>query len=540
MASKDCIHEFFWMSFLTDQSKGSHNLVEELTYRRALRMALDILNCCAPTEEDSSSKGRRAKPATHKETAEEYSATLMASHHQLSSAENGQKRKRRDKTSNAPQTALIKNKCNVSSRENAAEASSCKSFACRLRPRQSNKELDSQCCPSISKTKIPGTPPKDVQRKPFPKCSGVRKSPRFLKKDLGHLQGRDKSGMECHSPSPVSLSIQRESIPNSTPNSCPRLTQRGKKSTAIPGLRRALVVSPVKHASTNLADHSLEQEEAPPKKCSKASDGSRCLEDAEGIFRQQQHAALSVSQERQCRSCPKILNCGLTPDGLVLEHKEENHQSSNVNTARNFQFQDLEDEGLESTSDLSLRLSPKRESSLSPAFRDEEEEEELPSILLHQVFLQGAQDLSSNSFFISFKNLKHFDCEEKQILIDKARENYCGEINWCIDLISDYRIRVETYLEDDGQQELVVNYLREVYQEVGAKRLRLRNGDSIRLILDVLFPEAIIYAISAVDHIDYKKAEEKYKRGPLVTQREREIFEEEILEKKKRRHLQCE
>lgn len=48
---------------------------------------------------------------------------------------------------------------------------------------------------------------------------------------------------------------------------------------------------------------------------------------------------------------------------------------------------------------------------------------------------------------------------------------------------------IETYLEDDGQQELVVNYLHEVYQEVGARRLRLRNGDSVRLILDVLFPE---------------------------------------------------
>lgn len=48
---------------------------------------------------------------------------------------------------------------------------------------------------------------------------------------------------------------------------------------------------------------------------------------------------------------------------------------------------------------------------------------------------------------------------------------------------------IETYLEDDEQQELVINYLREVYQEVGTKKLRLRNGDSIRLILDVLFPE---------------------------------------------------
>lgn len=337
----NCIHEFFWMSFFTDQSQRSHNLVEELTYRRALRIALDILK----TEEDNSSKGRRAKPAACKETAEEYSTTLMASQQQLSSSEKGQRRKRRDKTSNAPQAALIKTKRNVSSREKAEEASACKPFACSLRSHRRNGQLDDQCRHSISKTKIPGTPPKDIQRKPSPTCHVVRKSPRFLKEDLGHLQERDKSGMECCSLSPVSLRVQRESTPISTPNSCPRLTRRGKKSTATPGLRRVLVVSPVKHASTNLADHSLEQEEAPQKKRSKASDGSRCLENSEGIFRQQHHASLPVSQERQCGFCPKILNCGLISDGLVLEHKEENHQSSNVNAAQNFQLQYLENEG---------------------------------------------------------------------------------------------------------------------------------------------------------------------------------------------------
>ncbi|XP_066492438.1 PWWP domain-containing DNA repair factor 3A isoform X2 [Tiliqua scincoides] len=673
--------------------KRNHKPVEELTYRRALLTALNILNCGSPAEEDSPSKGRRAKLATCKDTEEGQLTTLMASHEQLSTSENAQKRKRREKTSNAPQAALLTNKCNVSSRQNTEEASTCKPFGCNLRPHQSNGELDSQCPHSISKTKIQRTPPKDVQHKPLPKSSVGKKSPRSLKKNVRH-QKRDESGGECRSPSPASLHLRRTSTPASH-NCRPRLTQRSKKSTPKPGLRRVLVISPVKHASTNLADYSLGQEETPPKKYSKASDGSRCLGDSERTCRRQHRASLSASQERQCRCCPKALNCGPSLDGLVLEHKEKENQSSD-NTFQNFQLQDLEDEGLESTSDLSLRLSPEKESSFSSAFRDEDEEEEeelpsIPSILLHQepcsfeagmlvwcklrsypywpavvkrvkqkakkasvLFIEKNLDNKKLGFFISFKNLKHFDCEEKQMLIDKARENYCGEINWCIDLITDYRIRVgchsfmgslleycaddmsypvrkeahqnlfqmsflkmeeedfkesllevmpakpakkvlpdrmrpardkaneklvefivkakgadkhlqailkcekqsqwlkefldpppylnciETYLEDDGQQELVVNYLREVYQEVGTKKLRLRNGDSIRLILDVLFPEAIIYAISAVDHIDYKKAEEKYKRGPLVTQREREIFEEEILEKKRRRHLQCE
>ncbi|XP_015273519.1 PREDICTED: PWWP domain-containing protein MUM1-like, partial [Gekko japonicus] len=253
-------------------------------------------------------------------------------------------------------------------------------------------------------------------------------------------------------------------------------------------------------------------------------------------------------------------------------------------------------------------------------------------------------------FFTSLRNLKHFDCEEKQTLIDKARES-SQDINWCINLIADYRIRlccrsftgtlleycaddmscpvrkesrhnlsqmtfpqieevgsedpppeatppkpprkvlpdrtraardranekivefivkakgadehlrailksekesqwwkkflkvsphmtpIETYLEDDDQQERVVEYLKKVYREVVAKPLPFVTGD--KFILDVLFPEAIIFAISAVDQIDYKKAEQKYIRGPVLSQREKEIFEEEISEKKRKQRLQA-
>ncbi|NXG72213.1 MUM1 protein, partial [Baryphthengus martii] len=237
------------------------------------------------------------------------------------------------------------------------------------------------------------------------------------------------------------------------------------------------------------------------------------------------------------------------------------------------------------------------------------------------------------TFSVPLKNLKHFDCEEKQNLIERAKEDYRQEIEWCIRLISDYRIRVgchsftgsfleyfaadisypvrkegyrgpvqmtfpkeaeenvaespsetsppkppkkllpdrsraardrankkivefivktkgaeehllailksrkqsrwlkeflnssqyvtcvETYLEDEEQLDLVVNYLKEVYHGIDAKNLRRIGGDGIKLISDVLLPEAIIYAISAVDDIDYKKAEEKYIKGPSVSKR---------------------
>ncbi|NXK90373.1 MUM1 protein, partial [Formicarius rufipectus] len=239
----------------------------------------------------------------------------------------------------------------------------------------------------------------------------------------------------------------------------------------------------------------------------------------------------------------------------------------------------------------------------------------------------------SLSFSVSLKSLKHFDCEEKQELIERAKENYPREIEWCIQLILDYRIRVgchsftgsfleyfaadisypvrkggyqsaeqmtfpntaeedlgesssdntpqkplrkllpdrskaardrenkklvefivktkgaeehllgilksgkqsrwlekflnsrrymtcvETYLEDEEQLDLVVDYLKEVYREMDTTNLHQILGDGIKFISDVLLPEAIIYAIAAVDEIDYKKAEEKYIKGPPVSKR---------------------
>ncbi|NWU13024.1 MUM1 protein, partial [Cephalopterus ornatus] len=248
----------------------------------------------------------------------------------------------------------------------------------------------------------------------------------------------------------------------------------------------------------------------------------------------------------------------------------------------------------------------------------------------------------SSSFSVSLKSLKHFDCEEKQELIERAKENYPQEIEWCIQLIRDYWVRVgcrsftgsfleyfaadisypvrkqghqsevemtfpsveeedlgesssenspqkplrrllpdrsraardrenkklvefivktkgaeehllgilksrkksrwlkkflnsywyvtrvETYLEDEEQLELVFDYLKEVYREMDTTNLRQILGDGIKFISDVLLPEAIIYAIAAVYDIDYKKAEEKYIKGPPVTKRERELFDEQI------------
>ncbi|XP_030076211.1 PWWP domain-containing DNA repair factor 3A isoform X2 [Microcaecilia unicolor] len=351
---------------------------------------------------------------------------------------------------------------------------------------------------------------------------------------------------------------------------------------------------------------------------------------------------------------------------------------------------DFEEKGEFLSSDLSMEFSLSEAPSCSSTWVDEdkEEDEELPSILLQQeplsvepgmlvwckfqkypywpavvrnvkrkrkkatiVFIEESLSDPTNknkSLSVGLRTLKHFDCEEKRTLTDKAKEDYGKAIDWCIALIQDYRIRIgcgsfvgsfedyctadisypvrrevnqgslmvfpviereteeesqsetspakqqsskkmlpdrtraardkaneklvnyimknkkvekhllaimkgkkksrwfqdflntsqslnciETYLEDEEQCEMVVTYLKSVCDQMSSSLETLKNGDRTRFTLDVLLPEAVICAISAVDKISYERAEEKYMRGPSVSKREREIFEKKILEEKK-------
>lgn len=268
------------------------------------------------------------------------------------------------------------------------------------------------------------------------------------------------------------------------------------------------------------------------------------------------------------------------------------------------------------------------------------------------LFIEGDMDPKGRGITVSLRRLKHFDCKEKQALLNTAKEDFDQAIGWCVSLITDYRVRlgcgsfagsfleyyaadisypvrksiqqdvlgtkfpplskgepeapvggsppgrrppcrkvlpdrsraardranqklveyivkakgaeshlrailrsrrpsrwlhsflssgqhvtcVETYLEDEDQLERVVQYLQGVCQEAGSEALARANGDPVRFILDVLLPEAVICAISAVDAVDYKTAEEKYIKGPSPSYREKEIFDNQLLEERSRRH----
>ncbi|XP_068090102.1 PWWP domain-containing DNA repair factor 3A isoform X2 [Hyperolius riggenbachi] len=94
---------------------------------------------------------------------------------------------------------------------------------------------------------------------------------------------------------------------------------------------------------------------------------------------------------------------------------------------------------------------------------------------------------------------------------------------------------LETYIEDEAQVEVVVSYLQSLCDNMSRESKKLMNGDQTKFILEVMLPEAVVYAISATNNISYENAEKKFLDGPLLSKRERKLFEERILDKKKAR-----
>nr|XP_046239764.1 PWWP domain-containing DNA repair factor 3A [Scatophagus argus] len=100
---------------------------------------------------------------------------------------------------------------------------------------------------------------------------------------------------------------------------------------------------------------------------------------------------------------------------------------------------------------------------------------------------------------------------------------------WLRSFMSANRRRVvNIYLEDDQQLDQVYWYLSELYTTAVATAPCLtvvKSMERVPFVLDVLLPEAIIYAIAGVDNVSVKKAEEKYLKGRCISNRERQEFD---------------
>ncbi|XP_009882849.1 PREDICTED: PWWP domain-containing protein MUM1 [Charadrius vociferus] len=682
-----------------DQRNNSSEAVEELKYRRSLKIALDILNQnVSPREVPPSEEGPNTQLSQENKAGSLSSTPLRRCRllfHSKEKLEPETSKKKREQKNNAnlktdtkKQTQKASFVLEESTKANERGANPSK---CRTGDLCNTSNSDSQNC------KIPESESLANQKRIKPGLltkSQIGNKVALKPKEEKSEQGRKRRGVGSpvshrnNFPRDQAQPLAEEGSPRSVPCQSDTVVPVRRTNTRSQP-RRTLLDSSSQSASDDLEKSISSESESLAKQLSGRKKPAS-LKRSNG--EQETGVTLSPYRKRKCRNCPEPSpgpsNCDTLSDGFPSQLKEEENRNTShvvMNKVKQFQLPDFEeDEGPES-SDLSSKIvSPESLSRLSALVDEEEEDEELPSILSHQepqsieegilvwcklrrypywpavvknvkrkhrkacvLFIEGNTNDKKKGFSVSLKSLKHFDCEEKQDLIERAKEDYRQEIEWCIRLISDYRIRVgchsftgsfleyfaadisypvrkegyqglapitfpntagedveesssetspqkpskkllpdrtraardkankkivefivktkgaeehllailksrkqsrwlkeflnssqyvtcvETYLEDEEQLDLVVNYLKDVYREIGAKNLHQINGDGIKFISDVLLPEAIIYAISAVDDIDYKKAEEKYIKGPSVSKREREIFDEEILGRKK-------
>ncbi|KAF1623589.1 UNVERIFIED_CONTAM: PWWP domain-containing protein MUM1, partial [Eudyptes pachyrhynchus] len=619
----------------SDQRNNSSEAVEELKYRRSLKIALDILNQNGSARQVPPSEGGRNTRLSQESNAGSLSSTplrrcwsLFHSKEQLEPETSKKKREQKNSPSLKTDTKKQNQKGSFILEESAkAHESGTNPSRCGTGDLHNTSNSDSQNC------KVPESKSLPRQKKIKPRVLTKSKpgSKVSLKpKEEERKQGRKRPG-GAGSPVSCGNDFPKDQARPLAEEGSP-LTDPCKSDAAVP-VRRANTRSQPRRT---LLDSS----------CNSASDDleKRISSESESLAKQ-------LAGRRKPVSLKRI--------------NGEQETGATVSSYRKRKCRRLE------PSDLSSKIvSSESLSRLSALVDDEEEDEELPSILSHQepqsieegilvwcklrrypywpavvknvkrkhrkacvLLIEGNTNDKKKGFSVSLKNLKHFDCEEKQDLIARAKEDYRQEIEWCIRLISDYRIRVgchsftgsfleyfaadisypvrkegyqglvqmafpnaaeedveesssetspqkpykkllpdrtraardkankkivefivktkgaeehllailksrkqsrwlkeflnssqyvtcvETYLEDEEQLDLVVNYLKEVYRAIDTKNLHQIDGDGIKFISDVLLPEAIIYAISAVDDIDYKKAEEKYIKGPSVSKR---------------------
>ncbi|XP_015277184.1 PREDICTED: PWWP domain-containing protein MUM1, partial [Gekko japonicus] len=359
------------------QSTKGHDNVEEIIYRRALREALDVLREATPSKEGSPSKATRSKASTWKETKERADGRWPPSSRNDTPKREGET----GEASAAPSSVGTRNKCSRHSRGEAKGPSGAKSHGSKSRVLLRNGELNGRP-QRASKAKSPETPEKDATLKPPPSPSPSRRSPRFS--SGRERRPPDGAGRERRSPSSPSKCFARTSTPARSSHNCAKSTP-GRKPGGKRGLRGIRLGSPVKCPSAEAEKGLSEKEEFPPRKYSKDLAGERHPHDSRGTGQTQIPAVSSLSRERRRASRHEGSSGSPDPVGPVLDGIREESLHPWTDEAKNFQLCDLEGKGLGSLSEPALR--PIGELGLSSVFGDEEEaedEEELPSILLHQ------------------------------------------------------------------------------------------------------------------------------------------------------------
>ncbi|NWY34025.1 MUM1 protein, partial [Pheucticus melanocephalus] len=419
----------------SEQKKTMSEAVEELQYRCSLKIALDILH-----ETDSSSQMPPAE-GPNPEFSREKSAPPTPSHSFLLRS--------RSKKSE-PEAAKRKRKGQNNS--GVKDDPKARSQGGSVAPGGSGKAPGSGTSPARARgggktparcgardSSVAPAPDSHNCKKPEPKSSPRQKKiqPKMgngvsCKPEVGRSQQGRKRRWRDDSPQDQAEVAPEEGSP-SVPSKSGTVEPSRKKG---PQPERTFLDSSSETASDELEKSISSESES----LAKQLDGRREAEGGE----HPDGAGVASGTDRKCR----------------------NHPGSSPGPS-----------GLEASGMSSRRVSSESLPPLSPLA--DEEEENFPSVLSHRepkffeqgmlvwcklrrypywpavvkavkrkhrracvLFIDGTTNEKKKGFSVSLKSLKHFDCEEKQELIERAKENYSREIEWCLQLIQDYRIRV--------------------------------------------------------------------------------------------------
>ncbi|NXA01651.1 MUM1 protein, partial [Nesospiza acunhae] len=419
----------------SEQKKTVSEAVEELQYRCSLKIALDILH-----ETDSSSQMPPAE-GPNPEFSREKSAPPTPSHsfllHSRSKKSEPEAAKRKRKGQN---NSGVKDDPKARGQGGSvAPGGSGKAPGSGTSPARARGVGTNPARCGARDSSVAPAPDSHNCKKPEPKSSPRQKKiqPKMengvsCKPEAGRSQQGRKRRWRDDSPQDQAEVAPEEGSP-SVPSKSGTVEPSRKKGTQ-PG--RTLLDSSRETASDELEKSISSESES----LAKQLDGRR---EAEG-GKHPDGAGVASGTDRKCR----------------------NHPGSSPGPS-----------GLEASGMSSRRVSSESLPPLSPLA--DEEEENFPSVLSHRepkffeegmlvwcklrrypywpavvktvkrkhrracvLFIDGTTNEKKKGFSVSLKSLKHFDCEEKQELIERAKENYSREIEWCLQLIQDYRIRV--------------------------------------------------------------------------------------------------
>lgn len=151
---------------------------------------------------------------------------------------------------------------------------------------------------------------------------------------------------------------------------------------------------------------------------------------------------------------------------------------------------------------------------------------------LQPVYRVPRQSAVSEKVPVHIESVDHRTTEEKRLVdfivkLQGSEEHLVGVLNgkpskWLHKVTSS---RVPVYLDSEEQQDILFSYLRGV---LGRTPTQLSFTDEVQFICDVLFPEAIIYALAALRNLSLQEAEQVFITGPDYHFSEVEEFNRKI------------